>query len=157
MKRLTFIALAAGLVGAAVSLEAQQAPPDIILTNGKIITVDAQFRIAQAVAVRGDRIMAVGTNQDITAMAGAGTRRIDLQGRSVVPGSSTTTRTSWRREAYWTLELRFDGVDSRQRALEMLRAKTQTVEPGAWVFNFGGWSPDQFVEDQEPVHTRRAG
>jgi predicted amidohydrolase YtcJ len=38
------------------------------------------------VAIRGDRIVAVGTNQEITALAGAGTRRIDLQGRSVVPG-----------------------------------------------------------------------
>ena len=67
-------------------LDAQQTPPDIILTNGKIITVDAQFSIAQAVAIRSDRIVAVGTNPDITALAGAGTRRIDLQGRSVVPG-----------------------------------------------------------------------
>lgn len=42
-------------------LEAQQAPADIILTNGKIITVDTQFSIAQAVAVRGESIVAVGT------------------------------------------------------------------------------------------------
>ena len=150
MKRLLFIALAAGLAGAAVMVEAQQAPADIILTNGKIITVDAQFRIAQAVAVRGDRIVAVGTNQDIAALAGAGTRRIDLQGRSVVPGFIDNHAHYMEEGAYWTLELRFDGVDSRQRALEMLRAKTQTVEPGEWVFNFGGWSPDQFVEDQSP-------
>ena len=150
MKRLLFIALAAGLAGAAVMVEAQQAPADIILTNGKIITVDAQFRIAQAVAVRGDRIVAVGTNQDIAALAGAGTRRIDLQGRSVVPGFIDNHAHYMEEGAYWTLELRFDGVDSRQRALEMLRAKTQTVEPGEWVFNFGGWSPDQFVEDKSP-------
>ena len=67
MKRLAFVVLAAGLAGAAVMLDAQQAPQDIILTNGKIITVDAQFSIAQAVAIRGDRIVAVGTNPDITA------------------------------------------------------------------------------------------
>lgn len=150
MKRLLFIALAAGLAGAAVMIEAQQAPADIILTNGKIITVDAQFRIAQAVAIRGDRIVAVGTNQAITALAGADTRRIDLQGRSVVPGFIDNHAHYMEEGAYWTLELRFDGVDSRQRALELLRAKTQTVEPGEWVFNFGGWSPDQFVEDKSP-------
>jgi len=69
-----------------LSLQAQQAPPDIILTNGKIISVDDQFSIAQAVAVRGDRTVAVGTNQDITRLAGPSTRRIDLRGRSVVPG-----------------------------------------------------------------------
>ena len=59
---------------------------DVILTNGKVITVDDTFSIAQAVAVRGDRIIAVGTNQNITRLAGPNTRRIDLRGRSVVPG-----------------------------------------------------------------------
>src|SRR5688572_4409088 len=82
---------------AVLSVGAQQAPasaqgsggagpPDTILTNGKIITVDDQFSIAQAVAVRGDRIVAVGTSQNITRLAGPNTRRIDLRGRSVVPG-----------------------------------------------------------------------
>jgi len=44
---------------------AQQAAPDTILSNGKIITVDDRFQIAQAVAIRGERIVAVGTNQAI--------------------------------------------------------------------------------------------
>ena len=47
-------------------LDAQQAPPDIVLTNGKIVTVDDRFSIAQAVAIRGDRFVAVASNQDIT-------------------------------------------------------------------------------------------
>ena len=51
-----------------------------ILTNGKIITVDERFTIAQAVAIAGDRILAAGTNDDINRLAGPGTRRIDLQG-----------------------------------------------------------------------------
>jgi hypothetical protein len=49
----------------------------MILSNGKVITVDDQFAIAQAVAVRGDRIVAVGTNQNVTRLAGPSTRRID--------------------------------------------------------------------------------
>ena len=60
--------------------------PDVILSNGKIITVDAKFSIAQAVAIQGERILAVGTNQDINRLAGPATRRIDLRGRSVIPG-----------------------------------------------------------------------
>src|SRR5688572_15297674 len=67
-----------------------QTPPqtaaDVILPNGKIITVDARFSIAQAVAIKGERILAVGTNQEIARLAGPSTRRIDLRGRSVVPG-----------------------------------------------------------------------
>ncbi len=51
-------------------LRAQQPAPDLILSNGKIITVDERFRIAQAVAIQGDRIVAVGTNQEMARLAG---------------------------------------------------------------------------------------
>ena len=67
-------------------LPAQQNAPDLILSNGKIITVDERFTIAQAVAIKGDRIAAVGTNADIARLGGPATRRIDLKGRSVIPG-----------------------------------------------------------------------
>jgi predicted amidohydrolase YtcJ len=120
------------------------------LTNGKIITVDDRFSIAQAVAVRGDRIVAVGTNQDITRLAGPSTRRIDLRGRSVVPGLIDNHAHFQEEGAYWTLELRFDGVDTRKQALELIRAKASATKPGDWVFNFGGWSPDQFTDDKKP-------
>ncbi len=69
-----------------VAVTLQRAAPDLILSNGKIITVDERFTIAQAVAIRGDRIVAVGTNQDIARLAGPSTRRIDLRGKSVIPG-----------------------------------------------------------------------
>jgi predicted amidohydrolase YtcJ len=51
-------------------VSAQQPAADLILTNGKIITVDNKFTIAQAVAIRGDRIAAFGTNQQINARPG---------------------------------------------------------------------------------------
>ena len=59
---------------------------DVTLYNGKIITVDPAFSIAQAIAVVGDRIAAVGRDADITRLAGEGTRRIDLKGACVIPG-----------------------------------------------------------------------
>jgi predicted amidohydrolase YtcJ len=143
------IILLLGAIGLS-SAHAQQAAPDLILSNGKIITVDDQFRIAEAVAIRGDRIVAVGSNQDITQLAGAGTRRIDLQGQSVVPGLIDNHAHFQEEGAYWMLELRLDGVDSRQEALERIRAKAEANGPGNWVFNLGGWSPDQFVGDKRP-------
>ena len=69
----------------AVWLAAQQ-PADIILHNGKILTVDRNFTIAEAIAIRGKQIAAVGTNDQILAMAGPNTKKIDLKGRSVIPG-----------------------------------------------------------------------
>jgi predicted amidohydrolase YtcJ len=144
---LTGTALACAALGL---LHAQQPGVDTILTNGKIITVDGRFSIAQAVAVRGDRIVAVGTNQDVTRLAGPNTRRIDLRGKSVVPGFIDNHAHFQEEGAYWTQELRFDGVDSRKQALEMIRAKAKATGSGKWVYNLGGWSPDQFTDNKKP-------
>jgi predicted amidohydrolase YtcJ len=133
-----------------MSLEAQQGTADLILSNGKIITVDDQFSIAQAVAVRGDRIVAVGTNEEVNRLQGANTRRIDLQGRAVVPGLIDNHAHFQEEGAYWALELRLDGVDSRRQALEMIRAKAKARGPGQWVYTLGGFSPDQFADDSKP-------
>jgi predicted amidohydrolase YtcJ len=52
--------------------------------------------------------------------------------------------------AYWLHEHRLDGVDSRTRALQMMRARATELGPGGWVFTLGGWSPDQFADDDSP-------
>ncbi len=61
-------------------------PADLILTNGKIITVDPAFTIAQAIAIAGDRILAVGPDAAMAAMTGPATRVVDLKGKAVIPG-----------------------------------------------------------------------
>ena len=150
MKRIAWIPLVLAVIVASMVVEAQQAAPDLILSNGKIITVDDTFSIAQAVAVRGDRIIAVGTNADINKLAGANTRRIDLRGKAVVPGMIDNHAHFQEEGAYWALELRFDGVETRKQALELLKAKAAATPNGGWVYNFGGWSPDQFSDDKKP-------
>ena len=144
--RLAFVGV---LLASAIAM-AQSTPPDLILTNGKIITVDERFTIAQAVAVKGDRIVAVGTNQMIGALAGAATRRIDLKGRAVIPGLIDNHMHLLRAATTWPLELRWDGVYSRKQAIEMLRARARTVGSGQWVFNIGGWATAQFSDDPTP-------
>ena len=147
----TGVAIAAGvataLVCASILVSAQQSPADLILYNGKIITVDNTFSIAQAVAVRGDRIVEVGTDQEINQLAGPNTRRIDLEGKSVTPGFIDNHAHFMEEGAYWTLETRLDGIESRTQALEILRAAAEAKGPGEWVFTIGGWSPDQFADD----------
>ncbi|MFD2718380.1 amidohydrolase [Hymenobacter monticola] len=65
---------------------AQPPVPDLILTGGKIFTADPAKPYAQALAVRGDRILAVGSTAEVSKLAGPRTRRLDLRGRTVVPG-----------------------------------------------------------------------
>jgi len=60
--------------------------PDLILVNGKILTVDKSFSIAEAVAIKKDRFLAVGSNADIIKLAGNSTVRLDLKGKTVIPG-----------------------------------------------------------------------
>jgi adenine deaminase len=73
-------------VAAQVPARAGSGPADLILTNGKIITVDPAFTIAQAIAIAGDRILAVGPDAGMAAMAGPATRVVDLKGKAVIPG-----------------------------------------------------------------------
>ena len=64
--------------------------PDLILRNGKILTVDESFRTAEAVAIRDGVFLAVGTNQEIQRLQGPQTQTIDLEGKTVIPGFVAT-------------------------------------------------------------------
>jgi predicted amidohydrolase YtcJ len=135
------------IAGATAMLRAQQPAPDLVLSNGKIITVDDRFTIAQAVAIKGDRIVAVGTSQAMAQLAGTNTRRIDLMGKAVTPGLIDNHMHLLRAATTWLRELRFDGVESRKQAIEMLRARAKAMGPGEWIYNIGGWAHQQFADD----------
>ena len=150
------VALALLLGAAAAIVRAQQTADvardrpvaDLVFTNGKIITVDEKFTIAQALAIRGNRILAVGTNQQIAQMAGTTTRRIDLRGRAVVPGLIDNHMHLLRAGTTWTREVRLDGVESRRQALDLVTARAKASPGGEWVYNIGGWSVDQFADSR---------
>ncbi len=81
-----FSFVSVGLAGAQSLPREVIAYADMVLYNGKILTVDEQFSIAEAAAIRDGKFLAVGDKEKILAMAGPQTRRVDLQGRSMVPG-----------------------------------------------------------------------
>ena len=83
MKRALLVAVIAVLPAVA---RAQTGAPDLIIHHAKVFTPDPAHRFAEAVAVKGNRIVAVGTNADITALAGDATKRFDAGGRVVIPG-----------------------------------------------------------------------
>ncbi len=60
--------------------------PDMVLFNGKIVTVDAQDRIVDAIGIKGDRLVSAGVAADVLRSAGRNTTRIDLRGKTVLPG-----------------------------------------------------------------------
>lgn len=119
--------------------------PDTILVNGKIVTVDDRFTIAQALAIRDKRIVAVGSSDQIRRLAGSGARVIDLKGKTVIPGL-IDNHSHWIRAAELD-ELRFDGVTSRKQALKMVVDRLRAAKPGEWVAVLGGWSEEQFNDE----------
>ena len=137
-------AITIGLL-AGLSVTAQAQPADTILVNGKIVTVDDRFAIAESLAIRGSRIVAVGTTADTEKLKGPQTRIIDLSRRTVIPGL-IDNHAHWVRAAEHD-ELRFDGVTSRQRALQLLAERVRTAKPGEWIAVLGGWSEEQFTDD----------
>ena len=122
---------------------------DLILRNGKIITVDDRFTIAQAIAIKGERVLATGKNREIDKLGGARTRTIDLKGKAVIPGLIDNHAHFMRATEYWHQEARLDGVTSRKQALDMIAAKARQSKPGEWVLVLGGWSLEQFTDSQE--------
>src|SRR5262245_40621183 len=141
-----FVALAL----ASLALRAQQPGVDVILLNGKIVTVDDRFTIAQALAIRGERIVAVGSTQEIARLANGATRKIDLRGRTVIPGLIDNHMHLLRAGTTWQSEVRLDGVASRKEALDRLRARAKAIAPGEWISTLGGWTIEQFADDSRP-------
>ena len=83
-------------------------------------------------------------------LAAPNARRINLPGRTVIPGLIDNHNHLLRAGTTWPLELRFDGVGTRKKAIEMIRAWAKQVGPGQWVFNIGGWATAQFSDDPKP-------
>jgi len=125
----------------------QTTPADLILTHGKVVTVDDRFSVAEALAVKGERLVAVGKTRDIMRLAGPDTRRIDLHGRTVIPGLIDNHTHFIRAAEYWDREVRLDGVTSHRQALEMIRAKAAQSRSGEWIAVLGGWSEEQFTDE----------
>ncbi|MFP6827524.1 MAG: amidohydrolase family protein [Gammaproteobacteria bacterium] len=121
-------------------------PADQVLMNGKILTVDADFSVAQAVAIQGDRIVAVGTDESLAAYVGDTTEVLDLEGRTVIPGLIDNHMHVIRAVQRWNLQARIDGINVRQDALDVIAAKAASMEPGDWLMVQGGWRENQFAD-----------
>ena len=145
MRAFLIAAFALTLVGATPAV-AQTPPADTILVGGKIVTVDDRFTIAEALAIRDRRIVAVGTNAEIEKLKGPQTRTIALDGRTVIPGL-IDNHSHWVRAAEHN-ELRFDGVTTRKRAIALLTERVRAAKPGEWVAVLGGWSEEQFTDEE---------
>ncbi|MEM8947376.1 MAG: amidohydrolase [Planctomycetota bacterium] len=155
-RRFVANAAAAGVVGLVGQkyLQAENRggiKPDTILFNGKITTMDPDRREAEAVAVTGSKIVAVGSNKDVLGLAGPQTERIDLRGKRVIPGLIDSHTHIIRQGNNFAMELRWDHVPSLADGLRMLKRQAERTPPGQWIRVVGGWSVDQLAEKRLPT------
>ncbi len=124
--------------------------PDTVLYNAQILTLDRSFSTAQSLAIKGDRIVALGTDDQILSMAGSSTRRIDAGGRTVVPGFIDThahmDREGLRRH-YPTLQ----GCRSIAEVQEVVRRAAIGRKPGEWVVILPLGEPPFHLEQEQAL------
>jgi predicted amidohydrolase YtcJ len=160
--RREFLETAAALAGAsglsAPSVASAQAPPagaaagnpgqEIVLTNGRIYTMDARNTVARTVSIRNGRFAAV-SNAAMAIRAGA--RVIDLRGRTVVPGliePHVHIVSLANRPGYHTI---LENTRSIREVQESLAARRKDVPAGQWITSMGGWHPNQWAEHRHPT------
>ena len=106
--------------------------PDTVLLNGRIVTVDAQFTIVEAVAIKDGRFVGLGDSAEMAALAGAATEIRDLEGRTVVPGF-IDGHAHMDREGLKFIHPSLDGARSIDEVLQRIEREVAGKAPGEWV------------------------
>jgi len=124
---------------------------DLIITNGRITTMNLRKPSASAVAIKDGLFLIVGSNDEAMAYRGARTRVINAGGRTLIPGLNDSHIHVIRGGLNYNMELRWDGVPSLADALAMLREQARRTPPPQWVRVIGGWTEFQFAEHRMPT------
>jgi len=123
-------------------------PADLLLTNGTIVTVNAAAPQAQAIAIRGDRIQAIGTSADLRRYAGASTRVIDLGGQLAIPGF-IEGHGHFTGVGEAQLNLKLMKTTSWEEILAMVAQAVEHAKPGEWIYG-RGWHQEKWTARPTP-------
>lgn len=151
MRNARFILALAVLILAALQhvAIAQKVSPDLILFNGKVFTSDASRPYVEALAIRGERIVAAGSSKEVIALAAQNTKRIDLGGRTVIPGINDAHMHLGIAPAAYDLPLK--GIDpSWKEITDALGTAVSKAPTGTWIAGVFG---ETVLDD--PLATRK--
>jgi predicted amidohydrolase YtcJ len=149
---IVFIALVTAM--ATLSVHAQRsgtaaAPPaDLVLTNGRIITVEDGQSEAEAIAIGKDKIQAIGSAADIKTMIGPSTQVIDLQGQLAIPGF-IESHGHFSGVGGAQLQLNLMNVESWDKILMMVAEAVSRAKPGEWIYG-RGWHQEKWTARPQP-------
>lgn len=123
---------------------------DLVLFNGKIATVDSAFSIQEAVAVRGDRIVFVGSKDGVAAHIGPGTDVIELDGKLVLPGL-IDAHAHMHNLGEELKNLDISGTTSFFQIVDRVAERVEETPPGDWIFG-GRWDQNDWEDKSFPEH-----
>lgn len=123
---------------------------DLIVANAKIVTLDSASTVAQALAVREGKVVAVGGNDVVEALVGPATRRLDAGGRTIIPGLIDSHIHAVRAGLTYATDVNWIGAGTIGEALDRLRQAAK-ARPSSWIIVAGGWSELQFAEKRQPT------
>lgn len=124
---------------------------DLVLTNGRILTMDGRRGVVQGVAVKDDRIVATGTDEEMRELVGDSTRVLDLEGRTALPGMADCHMHLASDAAYASyVDVRdlFTDVRSIPQILDRMRERARNTPPGEWVIARGSPIQDLRLEEK---------
>lgn len=153
-KLISLLSISLFLLGCASKEDKKQAnkvTADLIVTNAKVAVMDEQHSFKNAIAIKDGKVLASGSNEEMLQLKGNKTEAIDAKGRTLIPGLNDSHLHLTRGGRFFNAELRWDGVKSIKRALEMLKEQAERTPDGQWVRVIGGWSPFQFEEKRFPT------
>ena len=142
----TYFALAA-FAPAAIGA---QAKADLVLVNGKIYTVDNARPIASALAVRGGRVLFVGSDAEARVLANASTRVIDLNGKTVIPGI-VDAHAHLLGLGNTLARVNLAGSTSYDEVIDRVKGFSKDVKPGEWILG-RGWDQNRWTSKEFPTH-----
>jgi predicted amidohydrolase YtcJ len=146
--KLFFLILSILIIGSSLSGLQKSKKADLVLMNGKIVTVDEAKPEVQALAVSGDRIVAVGSNEEIKPYITQKTEVIDLEGKVAIPGfiDAHGHFTGLGRSK---MVLNFMEVKDWDEVIAMTKEAVKKAKPGEWIFG-RGWHQEKWDKTPEP-------
>jgi predicted amidohydrolase YtcJ len=144
----TILAFVLALVAPATPQQPPVASADLVLTNGRVVTVDDAVPEAQAIAIRGDRIAALGSAVDIRRYVGTSTQVIDLQGQLAIPGF-IDGHAHFMGVGEAQLNLNLMSTTSWDQIVAMVAEAVKTAKPGEWIVG-RGWHQEKWTSRPQP-------
>lgn len=151
MKTVTKIITLLFIVQSITAFSQKKALVNLIVFNAKIHTLDNQNSVVEALAVSDGKILKLGKNEVVLKLKSSKTKVIDAKGQTIIPGIFDSHLHVIRGGRFYNTELRWDGVRTLKRALEMLKEQAQRTPDGQWVRVVGGWNAYQFEEKRLPT------